>query len=92
MRMVWAAGALRPLHRLLLLSLAIECKPRVAVSLETVCRWLGSSPTLAERIVNDLEDLGLLTVWRAVEGTQRRPRPVAYRLNKKRLGEIRRRR
>jgi len=90
-QMVGEAESLPARHRLLLLCLAAEEKPRVVVSLDVLGTWAMCGAASAERAVNELEKLGLLTVWRAVSRGQRRLRPVAYQINKARLAGIRRR-
>lgn len=90
-RMVAAAGGISRNHALLLDTIAMQCKPRVVMSLAELSDRMSLSQKVTLRAVSDLEALQLLRVWRAVDGRQRRPRPVAYEIRLDRLAEIRRR-
>lgn len=89
--LVSRAGGLTWRQNLLIRCIGSCDRERVAVSLDTLAGWSGMSARLCERIVNDLEDLGLVTVWRAIKPRQRRARPVAYRIRLDRLADICRR-
>lgn len=90
-RMILDAGGLSPRHKLFLLVLNSSRQERFIAPVETLAAWSKMSPQLTERIVNDLDDLKVLEVWRAADGRQRRPHPTAYRIKLDRLAEIRRR-
>lgn len=89
-RMVGKAKGLSAKQQLLLLGLASEGKPRLAVSLETLSNWVMCETEPTERIVDELEAMGLLTVWRAVSRPHVHLRPVAYQINRVRLAAFRR--
>lgn len=88
--LVGEAGGISTRQAWLLNCIARSDRERAVISLDDLSQRSKMSPALCERVVNDLEDLGLLTVWRALKPRQRRARPVAYRIRLDRLADIRR--
>lgn len=93
-RMVAAAGTITSRQRLMLCSIAVylgvEGQRRPRIPLATLAGHTRSCERVTRRTVDELEAMGLLRVWRVIEGHQCRPRPVAYEIRVSALAALRR--